>query len=145
SVLGTVYGPVLLAGLLVRRRRPGFAARTLTWERRRLERFYRLRTTEVEPQAEPEAGSERDTTRVRPRAGHLLLYALGCMAAGLAMFQLLGLTIALVGGTTTQVLFSGVGSVVTIQFTTWQVHQPAGLVALLYVPASLAAVCLFSE
>lgn len=136
-LLGLLTGPLLLLGLLLRRRRPSFAARTIRWERLRLDKRFRISTS---PGAQSDTGQDHV-----PGRAYVLLSAAAATGSGLFMFYMLTVTTVLTLGTLTQLIFSGPATVVVINFTTWQVNHPVALVGLLYVMASVVAVCGISE
>lgn len=142
-LLGLLSGPLLLLGLLMRRR-PAFAARTTTRERRRLEKYFRIST--ADPAPDSAASGDPPAAEVPlPSVRYVLLSALMATVSGAYMLQLLLIVLVLALGTLTQLVFSGPVSTVTLDFTVWQVHHPVLLVGLLYVLALVAAAFLLSE
>lgn len=154
ALLGLITGPLLLLGLLVRRRCPGFAARTLQWERRRLDKHFRIRTDILEPLSATGqrglANSSGYEEREKPQELHMpgpvyvLLSAVVAGIFGMSVLSLLNVVVVQTLGTF-QLVLSGPGTTVTINFTTWEVSPPIVLVGLFYVLGSVAAVCITTE
>ncbi|WP_211233248.1 sensor histidine kinase [Brevibacterium album] len=147
TLLGFAYGLMLFAALVVLRWSPGFAVKVQRWDRRRLERFYRLRVVEGSEGSAPEhpAPGASAHTDPPPRplslAGQALISIVGGYLALHMTLQLMGTVFAVL----TQLLVAGPLSMIVLDFAVWTIYQPLWLSGWVFVLASGGAAWLAAE